>query len=420
MKLMTAFGLGAGGAAKTIGEGLDREETKKARIARAAQAQNSINAQFKLYGQKREDEINDQLQDLIGSYRGMKLSDPQIAGLIQGGNATLEEVQKYYNAASDAGQNFSSLLNTVYGDGLTAESFTEKDFNTATQGYLGARLGPNRTPFSSPITVEYSQQLRDIYKASKMPTDFDESIMNTLNLKQIIQERIGTPNELPDDKKRMKELTAHMKNTHRSKMAAEVATATPPKFETNDANGIRATFLATKKDAFMDFATTDITGAITTSLEGSFDKAMSAFENLIASETNYLQTFNPLTGNIQFNQYNLDRYNESARSLGRFVHQDYKSRLKSRLTNRESAGTYTKATIKQAIQSGSLKRGDVFTFTKDNGTSKKGIFRGPDNTTTLGFNAYDTRSIEAIQAPMLIRVKAGTDGTTYEMYSAGN
>ena len=417
---MTAFGLGAGGAAKTIGEGLDREETRKARISRELQAQNSINAQFKLYGQKREDEINDQLQDLIGSYRGMKLSDPQIAGLIQGGDKTLEEVRKYYDAASDAGQNFSSLLNTVYGDGLTAESFTEKNFNAATQGYLGARLGPTRTPFTSPITVEYSQQLKDIYKASRMPTDFDESIMNTLNLKNVIGERIGTSNELPDDKKRMKELTAHIKNIHKNKMAAEGATATPDPFKITDANGIRATFLATKKDAFMDFATTDINGAITTSLEGSFDKAMSAFENLIASETNYLQTFNPLSGNVRFDQYSVDRYNESARSLGRFIHQDYKSRLKSRLTNRESAGTYTKATIKQAIQSGSLKRGDVFTFTKDNGTSKKGIFRGSDNTTTLGFNAYDVQSIEAIQAPMLIRVKAGTDGTTYEMYSAGN
>ena len=69
---MTAFGLAAGGASKTIQQGLDRDETRKARIARATQAQNAINAEFKLYSQKREDEINDNLQDLIGSYRAME------------------------------------------------------------------------------------------------------------------------------------------------------------------------------------------------------------------------------------------------------------------------------------------------------------------------------------------------------------
>lgn len=417
---MTAFGLAAGGASKTIQQGLDRDETRKARIARAAQAQNAINAEFKLYGKKREDEINDKLQDLIGAYRGMDLSDPQIAGLIQGGDKTLEEVKKYYTAASDAGQNFSSLLKTVYGDGLTAESFTEKDFNNATQGYLGARLGPKRTPYASPIRVEYSQQLKDIYKVSQMPTDFDEAIMTTLNMKGLIAQRIGTANELPSDKEQMKKLTEHIKNIQKRKMEAEGATATPQTFDQQDANGIRATFIASKKDAFMTFAKMDATGIITTSLEGNFNKAMSAFENLIVSENNYLQTYNPLFGNIPFSEYNVDRYNEAARSLGRFVHNDYKSRLQSRLTNTLSKGTYTSATIKEAIESGALKRGDVFVYKTDSGTSKKGIFRGADNTTQLGFNAYDAQSIQAIQAPMLIRVKAGSDGTTYEMYNAGN
>ena len=99
---MTALGLAAGGASKTIQQGLDRDETRKARIARATQAQNAINAEFKLYSQKREDEINDNLQDLIGSYRAMELSNPQIAGLIQGGDKTLEEVRKYYDSLPDS------------------------------------------------------------------------------------------------------------------------------------------------------------------------------------------------------------------------------------------------------------------------------------------------------------------------------
>tara|TARA_R100000458_G_C8244243_1_gene222584 strand:- start:1 stop:1260 length:1260 start_codon:yes stop_codon:yes gene_type:complete len=419
MKLMTAFGLAAGGASKTIQEGLDRDETRKARIARAAQAQNAINAEFKLYSQKREDEINDKLQDLIGSYRGMELSDPQIAGLIQGGDKTLEEVRKYYDAATDAGQNFSSLLNTVYGDGLTAESFTEKDFNNATQGYLGARIGSKRTPYASPIRVEYSQQLKDIYKASKMPTDFDEAIMTTLNLKNIIASRIGTANEQPTDKEQMKKLTEHIKNIHKSKNEVDGVNP-PPTFKAADANSIRATFIASKKDAFMTFAQMDATGIITTSLEGNFNKAMSAFENLIVSENNYLQTYNPLFGNIPFTEFNVDRYNEAARSLGRFVHNDYKSRLQSRLTNTQSKGNFTSATIKQAMEEGELKRGDVFTFTKDDGTKSRMILRGPDDTKRFGYNAWDAQSIQTIQAPMLIRVKPGSDGTTYEMYHAGN
>ena len=167
MKFLTALGLASGGASKTIGEGLDRDETRKARISRELQAQNSINAQFKLYGKKREDEINDKLQDLIGAYRGMDLNDAQIAGLIHGGDTTLEEVKKYYDVAQANGANFSSLLTTTYGDGLTAESFGQQNFNTATQGFLDARLGPTRTPFKSSVTVGYSKELRDMLKAEK-------------------------------------------------------------------------------------------------------------------------------------------------------------------------------------------------------------------------------------------------------------
>ena len=89
MKFVTALGLGSKGLAQGINLGLDREETRQARLSRDLNAKLARDEQFKMYSQKREDQINDELQDIIGAYRGMDLTDAQIAGLIPGGKTQL-------------------------------------------------------------------------------------------------------------------------------------------------------------------------------------------------------------------------------------------------------------------------------------------------------------------------------------------
>ena len=105
MKFITALGLAAGGASKTIGEGLDREETRKARISRELQAQNSINAQFKLYGQKREDEINDFLDaisnmqvTIVAQTRNVRLSE--LTNAVKKAKVTLEVINEFKQVIS--------------------------------------------------------------------------------------------------------------------------------------------------------------------------------------------------------------------------------------------------------------------------------------------------------------------------------
>ena len=61
------LGLIAAGAASAIQKGLDREETRQARLSRDLNAKLARDAQFKMYSQKREDQINDELQDIIGA-----------------------------------------------------------------------------------------------------------------------------------------------------------------------------------------------------------------------------------------------------------------------------------------------------------------------------------------------------------------
>ena len=402
---MTAFGLGAGGAAKTIGEGLDREETRKARISRELQAQNSINAQFKLYGQKREDEINDQLQDLIGSYRAMELTDAQIAGLVHGGNTTLEEVKKYYDVAQANGANFSSLLTTTYGDGLTAESFDQQSFNNSTQGFLNSRLGPTRTSFKSPVTVGYSQELKDMLKSSQRPVDPTEAAMMNLNRIQTVAERIGTPLEKPTDKETLKKLNKNNKDIAALNMSLEGkgVGGTIGDFKQNDRNGIRATVNGALTTAFSEFATVDVNGIITSNLSGTFDKAMTTFEQGINMQNAYLDTINPVTGNVSPSAYNVEYYNEYARNVGQKFNGNYKARLRNRIQNYDRAGVKKfadQAGLQNEINSGAIKKGDVVVV-----ANKPLIYNGIDNLNDP--NAFmDSEDIAAIPMPKLLRLNA--------------
>ena len=402
---MTAFGLAAGGASKTIGEGLDREETRKARISRELQAQNSINAQFKLYGQKREDEINDQLQDLIGAYRGMDLDDAQIAGLIHGGNATLEEVKKYYDVTQANGANFSSLLTTTYGDGLTAESFDQQSFNNSTQGFLNSRLGPTRTSFKSPVTVGYSQELKDMLKSSQRPVDPTEAAMMNLNRIQTVAERIGTPLEKPTDKETLKKLNKNNKDIAALNMSLEGkgVGGTIGDFKQNDRNGIRATVNGALTTAFSEFATVDVNGIITSNLSGTFDKAMTTFEQGINMQNAYLDTINPVTGNVSPSAYNVEYYNEYARNVGQKFNGNYKARLRNRIQNYDRAGVKKfadQAGLQNEINSGAIKKGDVVVV-----ANKPLIYNGIDNLNDP--NAFmDSEDIAAIPMPKLLRLNA--------------
>lgn len=410
---MTAFGLGAGGAAKTIGEGLDREETRKARISRELQAQNSINAQFKLYGQKREDEINDQLQDLIGAYRGMDLNDAQIAGLVHGGNTTLEEVKKYYDVAQANGANFSSLLTTTYGDGLTAESFDQQSFNNSTQGFLNSRLGPTRTPFKSDVTVGYSKELRDMLKADKKPVDPDEGAFANFNRMQIIAERIGTDSERPTDKEALKKLNKNNQDIIALKMSLEGkgANGTVSDFQAKDRNQIRSTVNGALTTSFSEFATVDVNGIITSNLSGTFDKAMTTFEQGISMQNAYLDTINPVTGNVTASAYNVEYYNEYARTVGQKFNGNYKARLRNRIQNYDRANVpkfADQAGLQNSINTGAIKKGDVVVV-----ANKPLIYNGIDNLNDP--KAFmDSEDIAAIPMPKLLRLNA--DGQ-YEYYT---
>ena len=408
------LGLIAAGAASAIQKGLDREETRQARLSRDLNAKLARDAQFKMYSQKREDQINDELQDIIGAYRGMDLTDAQIAGLIPGGKTQLEEVKKYYNVAQSNGANFSSLLTTAYGDTLTPETFTQQNFGEATKGYIDARL--SKTDYKSPVTVGYSQQLKDIFKAEQGPVDPDQAVMVNFNRSQIISARIGTDDELPDDKATLKKIEKANKDIIKLKLQLEGETVTGTggtggDFEAKDRNSIRSTVSSVKIDAFSEFATTDVNGMITSSLDGTFDKAMSTFEGLIKSENGYLNTLNPMTGNVPLNDYTVNFYNEYARNLGQKIHGDYKIRLKNRLENTKVKKTYNNPQeVEQGVASGEIKRGDVVQV-----GNIKSIYTGKPANDPNAF--MDMEIINQRQMPKLLRVKQGSDGTMYEYYN---
>ena len=409
------LGLIAAGAADAIQKGLDREETRQARLSRDLNAKLARDAQFKLYSQKREDQINDELQDIIGVYRGMDLSDPQIAGLIPGGKTQMEEVKKYYDIAQRNGANFSALLTTAYGDTLTPESFTQQNFTEATRGFIDARIS-GKTDYKSPITVGYSPQLKDMFKAEQGPVDPDQAVMVNFNRSQIISARIGTDDELPDDKATLKKIEKANKDIIKLKLQLEGETLTGTggtggDFEAKDRNSIRSTVSSVKTNAFSDFATVDINGMITSSLDGTFDKAMSTFEGLIKSENSYLNTLNPMTGNVPLNEYTVNFYNEYARNLGQKIHGDYKIRLKNRLENTKVKKTYNNPQeVEQGVASGEIKRGDVVQV-----GNIKSVYTGKPANDPNAF--MDMEIINQRQMPKLLRVKQGSDGTMYEYYN---
>ena len=409
------LGLVAKGLSEGINLGLDREETRQARLSRDLNAKLARDAQFKMYSQKREDQINDELQDIIGAYRGMNLTDAQIAGLIPGGKTQMEEVKKYYDIAQRNGANFSALLTTAYGDTLTPESFTQQNFTEATRGFIDARIS-GKTDYKSPITVGYSQQLKDIFKAEQGPVDPDQAVMVNFNRSQIISARIGTDDELPDDKATLKKIEKANKDIIKLKLQLEGETLTGTggtggDFEAKDRNSIRSTVSSVKTNAFSDFATVDINGMITSSLDGTFDKAMSTFEGLIKSENSYLNTLNPMTGNVPLNDYTVNFYNEYARNLGQKIHGDYKIRLKNRLENTKVKKTYNNPQeVEQGVASGEIKRGDVVQV-----GNIKSVYTGKPANDPNAF--LDMEIINQRQMPKLLRVKQGSDGTMYEYYN---
>ena len=101
MKFLTALGLAAGGASKTIQEGLDREQRERDRAARSAEAaagrQHAVDL---LYKRRRFDQL-DKLVEVQEALSALGLDENQIAANMSGGMANVERLRNLKQIAND-------------------------------------------------------------------------------------------------------------------------------------------------------------------------------------------------------------------------------------------------------------------------------------------------------------------------------
>ena len=93
MKFLTALGLAAGGASKTIQEGLDREQKEKDREARSAEAAAGRQHTTDLLYKRRRFDQMDKLVEVQEALFALGLNEQQVAANMSGGMANVERLQ---------------------------------------------------------------------------------------------------------------------------------------------------------------------------------------------------------------------------------------------------------------------------------------------------------------------------------------
>ena len=380
MSLPRFLGLAAGGASKTIQEGLDREQRERDRAARSAEAaagrQHAVDL---LYKRRRFDQL-DKLVEVQEALTALGLDENQIAANLGGGMANVERLRNLKQIANDNNIDFGSSLNVTFGQNFSPEDIEGGAVNYVQSNLLDARL--EGKVYKNPYRTEVSDQLKALESIGD-PVGFKKQIENQYNSIYRLEQLIDKGTNVEQNQKLVNQKRDLITELTKKYVEMEQTTGNTGLLASGYMSLALRKVKDAKKGAFGELIVSDNLGRVQKKFTGNYGRAFEAYLTSIDSIKNEIQAYSPenpnaisggsaafmneltVNANTQLvNEYNLEYYQRIKQGAER-----------DRDPTKVNKPKLISLTTMSDVDKRTLKAGDVVKHIV-NGQAKYEIFRG--------------------------------------------
>jgi hypothetical protein len=290
MKFLTALGLAAGGASKTIQEGLDREQKEKDREARSAEAAAGRQHTTDLLYKRRRFDQMDKLVEVQEALFALGLNEQQVAANMSGGMANVERLQNLKTISADNNIDFPSALNVTFGENFNAEDIQGGAVNFVQSNLLDARL--EGKVYKNPYRTEISDQLKALESIGD-PVGFKKQIENQYNSIYRLEQLIDKGTNVEQNQKLVNQKRDLITELTKKYVEMEQTTDNTGLLTSGYMSLALRKVKDAKKGAFGELIETSALGAVTKKFTGNYGRAFEAYLTSIDGIQNEIQAYSP-------------------------------------------------------------------------------------------------------------------------------
>jgi len=290
MKFLTALGLAAGGASKTIQEGLDREQKEKDREARSAEAAAGRQHTTDLLYKRRRFDQMDKLVEVQEALFALGLNEQQVAANMSGGMANVERLQNLKTISADNNIDFPSALNVTFGENFNAEDIQGGAVNFVQSNLLDARL--EGKVYKNPYRTEVSDQLKALESIGD-PVGFKKQIENQYNSIYRLEQLIDKGTNVEQNQKLVNQKRDLITELTKKYVEMEQTTGNTGLLASGYMSLALRKVKDAKKGAFGELIVSDNLGRVQKKFTGNYGRAFEAYLTSIDSIKNEIQAYSP-------------------------------------------------------------------------------------------------------------------------------
>ena len=290
MKFLTALGLAAGGASKTIQEGLDREQKEKDREARSAEAAAGRQHTTDLLYKRRRFDQMDKLVEVQEALFALGLNEQQVAANMSGGMANVERLQNLKTISADNNIDFPSALNVTFGENFNAEDIQGGAVNFVQSNLLDARL--EGKVYKNPYRTEISDQLKALESIGD-PVGFKKQIENQYNSIYRLEQLIDKGTNVEQNQKLVNQKRDLITELTKKYVEMEQTTGNTGLLASGYMSLALRKVKDAKKGAFGELIVSDNLGRVQKKFTGNYGRAFEAYLTSIDSIKNEIQAYSP-------------------------------------------------------------------------------------------------------------------------------
>ena len=290
MKFLTALGLAAGGASKTIQEGLDREQKEKDREARSAEAAAGRQHTTDLLYKRRRFDQMDKLVEVQEALFALGLNEQQVAANMSGGMANVERLQNLKTISADNNIDFPSALNVTFGENFNAEDIEGGAVNFVQSNLLDARL--EGKVYKNPYRTKVSDQLKALESIGD-PVGFKKQIENQYNSIYRLEQLIDKGTNVEQNQKLVNQKRDLITELTKKYVEMEQTTDNTGLLTSGYMSLALRKVKDAKKGAFGELIETSALGAVTKKFTGNYGRAFEAYLTSIDGIQNEIQAYSP-------------------------------------------------------------------------------------------------------------------------------
>ena len=290
MKFLTALGLAAGGASKTIQEGLDREQKEKDREARSAEAAAGRQHTTDLLYKRRRFDQMDKLVEVQEALFALGLDENQVAANMSGGMANVERLQNLKTISADNNIDFPSALNVTFGENFNAEDIQGGAVNFVQSNLLDARL--EGKVYKNPYRTEVSDQLKALESIGD-PVGFKKQIENQYNSIYRLEQLIDKGTNVEQNQKLVNQKRDLITELTKKYVEMEQTTGNTGLLASGYMSLALRKVKDAKKGAFGELIVSDNLGRVQKKFTGNYGRAFEAYLTSIDSIKNEIQAYSP-------------------------------------------------------------------------------------------------------------------------------